>query len=127
MRLLHEEITEKIIKSFYKVYNTLGYGFLEKVYENALAIELRKNGLEVKCQHPISVLYEKEIVGEYFADIIVNNTVVLELKATKELTEENECQLLNYLKATNIELGLLMNFGREAEYKRKIFMNQYKH
>jgi len=127
MKLLHEEITEKIIKSFYKVYNTLGYGFLEKVYENALAIELRKNGLEVKCQHPISVKYEHEIVGEYFADIIVNNAVVLELKASKELTEENECQLLNYLKATNIELGLLMNFGREAEYKRKIYMNQYKH
>lgn len=127
MKLLHEEITEKIIKSFYKVYNTLGYGFLEKVYENALAIELRKNGLEVKCQHPISVIYENEIVGEYFADIIVNNAVVLELKASKELTEENECQLLNYLKATNIELGLLMNFGREAEYKRKVYMNQYKH
>ena len=126
MKLLHEEITEKIIKSFFKVYNTLGYGFLEKVYENALAIELRKNGLEVKCQYPISVLYESEIVGEYFADIIVNNIVVIELKAMKEISEENECQLINYLKATNIELGLLMNFGREAEYKRKIFMNKYK-
>ena len=126
MQLLHEEITEKIIKSYYKVYNTLGYGFLEKVYENALAIELRKNGLEVKCQFPISVLYESEIVGEYFADIIVNNTVVIELKASKELSEEHECQLINYLKATNIELGLLMNFGKEAEYKRKIYMNKYK-
>ena len=126
MKLLHEEITEKIIKSFFKVYNTLGYGFLEKVYENALAIELRKVGLEVKCQYPISVLYESEIVGEYFADIIVNNIVVIELKAMKEISEENECQLINYLKATNIELGLLMNFGREAEYKRKIFMNKYK-
>jgi len=83
MKLLHEEITEKIIKSYFKVYNTLGYGFLEKVYENALAIELRKNGLEVKCQYPISVLYESEIVGEYFADIIVNNIVVIELKAAK--------------------------------------------
>lgn len=86
MQLLHEEITEKIIKSFFKVYNTLGYGFLEKVYENALAIELRKNGLEVKCQYPISVLYESEIVGEYFADLIVNNIVVIELKATKEMS-----------------------------------------
>ena len=83
MKLLHEEITEKIIKSYFKVYNTLGYGFLEKVYENALAIELRKNGLEMKCQYPISVLYESEIVGEYFADIIVNNIVVIELKAAK--------------------------------------------
>lgn len=127
MRLLHEEITEKIIKSYFKVYNTLGYGFLERVYEKALAIELRKNGVEVKCQHPISVLYEGEIVGEYFADIIVNNIVVIELKATKELSEENECQLINYLKATDIELGLLLNFGKEPEYKRKIFMNKYKH
>lgn len=126
MQLLHEEISEKIIKSYYRVYNTLGYGFLEKVYENALAIELRKNGLEVKCQHPITVLYESEIVGEYFADIIVNNTVVIELKATKEISDEHECQLINYLKATNIELGLLLNFGKEAEFKRKVYMNQYK-
>jgi len=127
MKLLHEEITEKIIKSYFKVYNTLGYGFLEKVYENALAIELRKNGLEVKCQYPISVLYESEIVGDYYADIIVNNIVIIELKAAKEISEENECHLINYLKATNIELGLLMNFGKEAEYRRKVFMNKYKH
>ena len=126
MKLLHEEITESIIKSYYKVYNKLGYGFLEKVYENSMAFELRKAGLEVKCQHPISVLYENEIVGEYFADIIVNDVVVIELKATKEISEENECQLINYLKATNIELGLLMNFGKVAEYKRKIFLNRYK-
>jgi GxxExxY protein len=127
MKLLHEEITDKIVKSFFQVYNILGYGFLEKVYENALAIELRKNGLEVKCQHPISVLYENEIVGQYFADLIVNNIVIIELKAAKEITVENECQLMNYLKATNIELGFVMNFGKEAEYKRKIFMNKYKH
>ena len=126
MKLLHEEITESIIKSYFKVYNKLGYGFLEKVYENAMAIELRKAGLEVKCQHPISVIYENEIVGEYFADIIVNEAVVIELKATKAISVENEYQLVNYLKATNIELGLLMNFGKEAEYKRKIFMNKYK-
>ena len=126
MQLLHEEITKKIIKSYFKVYNTLGYGFLEKVYENAMAIELRKDGLEVKCQHPITVFYESEIVGEYFADIIVNNIVVIELKATKEISEEHECQLINYLKATKIELGLLLNFGKEAEYKRKVYMNIYK-
>ncbi|MFZ4726678.1 MAG: GxxExxY protein [Paludibacter sp.] len=126
MKLLHEETTERIIKSYFNVYNKLGYGFLEKVYENAMTIELRKVGLEVKCQHPISVLYENEIVGEYFADIIVNDVVVIELKASKEISEENECQLINYLKATNIELGLLMNFGKEAQYKRKIFMNKYK-
>ena len=126
MKLLHEEITEKIIKSYFKVYNSLGYGFLEKVYENAMAIELRKLGLDVKCQYPISVIYEREIVGVYFADIIVNNLVVIELKSTKEISEENECQLMNYLKATQIELGLLMNFGKLAEYKRKIFTNQIK-
>ena len=126
MQLLHEEITKKIIKSYFKVYNTLGYVFLEKVYENAMAIELRKDGLEVKCQHPITVFYESEIVGEYFADIIVNNIVVIELKATKEISEEHECQLINYLKATKIELGLLLNFGKEAEYKRKVYMNIYK-
>ncbi len=126
MKLLQEEITDKIIKSYFKVYNTLGYGFLEKVYENALAIELRKIGLDVKCQFPISVIYENEIVGDYYADIIVNDIVVLELKATKEISEENECQLINYLKATNIELGLLLNFGKEAEFRRKIFMNKYK-
>ena len=126
MQLLYKENTEKIIKSYFKVYNTLGYGFLEKVYENAMAIELRKNGLEVKCQHPITVLYESEIVGEYFADIIINGIVVIELKAAKEISEEHECQLINYLKATNIELGLLMNFGKDAEYKRKVFMTIYK-
>ena len=125
MDLLHKDIKEKVIKSFYKVYNTLGYGFLEKIYENAMAIELRKIGLAVKCQHPI-IFYESIIVGEYFADIIINDIVVVELKASKSLLEEHECQLINYLKATEIELGLLMNFGKEADYKRKIFMNKFK-
>lgn len=124
--MLHEEITDKIIKSYYKVYNTLDFGFLEKVYEHALAIEHKKNGLEVKCQYPITVMYDKTVVGEYFADLIVNNFVVIELKAVKQLAEEHECQLINYLKATHIELGLLMNFGKEPEYKRKIYMNKYK-
>ena len=126
MNLLHKEITEKIIKSFYKVYNTLGYGFLEKVYENAMAIELRKIGFEVNCQYPITVFYESEIVGAYYADIIVNDLVIIELKASNALMEDHECQLINYLKATDIELGLLINFGKEAEYKRKVFMNKYK-
>lgn len=126
MDLLHKEISEKIIKSYFKVYNTLGYGFLEKVYENAMAIELRKMGFEVKCQYPITVFYESEIVGEYYADLIVNDIVVVELKASNLLSEEHEFQLINYLKATEIELGLLMNFGKEAEYKRKIFMNKFK-
>ena len=126
MELLHKEITEKIIKAFYKVYNTLGYGFLEKVYENAMAVELLKMGLDVKRQYPITVYYESEIVGEYFADLVVNEIVVIELKASNSLLEEHECQLINYLKATKIELGLLMNFGKEAEYRRKVFMNKFK-
>ena len=126
MDLLHKEITEKIIKSFYKVYNSLKYGFLENVYENAMAIELRKMGFDVKCQHPITVYYENEIVGEYYVDIIVNDLVIIELKAANSILEEHECQLINYLKATKIELGLIMNFGKEAEYKRKVFMNKNK-
>ena len=119
-------MSEKIIKCYFKVYNTLGYGFLEKVYENALAFELRKMGVNVQCQQPIKVYYESEIVGEYFADIIVNNLIILELKANSTIQEQHECQILNYLKATNIELGFLFNFGTEAEYKRKVFMNKYK-
>ena len=126
MDLLHGEITEKIIKAYYNVYNTLGYGFLEKVYENSMVIELRKMGMKVNSQYPITVYYESEIVGEYFADLIVNDIVVIELKASKSLLEEHECQLINYLKATKIELGLLLNFGKEAEYKRKVFMNKFK-
>jgi hypothetical protein len=126
MDLLHKEITEKIIKCYYKVYNTLGYGFLEKIYENAFALELQQNGLDVKCQFPIKVYYENKIVGEYYADIIVNNLIIIELKAATCLLEEHECQLINYLRATEIELGLLLNFGKEAEYKRKVFMNKYK-
>lgn len=126
MDLLHKEITDKIIKSFYKVYNTLKYGFLEKVYQNAMVIELRKMGFDVKSQYPVHVYYENEIVGEYYADIIVNDTVVIELKAKESLLEEHECQLVNYLKATKIELGLLMNFGKEAEFKRKVFLNTHK-
>ena len=126
MDLLHKEVTEKVIKAFYKIYNTLGYGFLEKVYENAMAIELRKMGFEVKCQYPINVFYDSEIVGEYYADIIVNDLIVIELKAANALLKEHENQLINYLKATEIELGLLLNFGKGAEFKRKIFMNKYK-
>ena len=91
----HSEITDKIIAAFYKVYNTLGYGFLEKVYENAMVIELRKQALEVKAQVPITVFYEGEIVGEYFADLLVANAVIVELKAARALADEHEAQLLN--------------------------------
>ena len=126
MDLLHKEITDKIINSYYKVYNTLVYGFLEKVYENAMVIELRNKGLDVKCQYPVNVFYGNKKVGEYYADIIVTNLVIIELKASSTLLEEHEWQLINYLKATEIEVGLLMNFGKEAEYKRRVFTNKYK-
>lgn len=120
---LHQELTSKIISYFYKVYNALGFGFLEKVYENALLIELTKSGLFVERQKPIKVYYEDKLVGEYFADIIVVNKIILELKAVESLIEEHELQLINYLKATDIELGLLLNFGKKPEIRRKIFSN----
>jgi GxxExxY protein len=122
----HAEITDKIIAAFYKVYNTLGYGFLEKVYENAMVIELRKQGLEVIAQAPITVYYEEHLVGEYFADLLVTNAVIIELKAAKDLADEHEAQLLNYLKATPHEVGLLLNFGPQPRFKRKAFENARK-
>ncbi len=120
---LHSEITELIIKCYYKVYNELGFGFLEKVYQNSLLIELRNAGLFCEAQKQIKVFYQNIIVGEYFADIIVNNSVIVELKAAEVLVEENEYQLINYLKATEIEVGLLLNFGKKPEIRRKIFTN----
>lgn len=123
MELLHKEVTEKIIMAFYNVYNTLGYGFLEKVYENALLIELRKMELFCSAQEQIKVYYEEEQVGFYIADIIVNDCVIIEVKATEALCEEHEFQLINYLKATEIEVGLLLNFGKKPQFKRKVFQN----
>lgn len=124
--MLHQEITSKIIAAFYKVYNNLGYGFLEKVYENALVIELNKVGLTVRQQVPIQVYYDGKVVGEYFADLLVDDKVIVELKATKAIVDAHEAQLINYLKATNIEVGLLLNFGTEAKFKRKIFTQRKK-
>jgi GxxExxY protein len=124
--MLHEEITSQIIKAFYKVNNVLGYGFLEKVYENTMKLELTKMGLKVERQKNIIVYYEEKEVGNYFADLVVNDLVVIELKAAASLCEEYEYQLINYLKATNIEVGLLLNFGKRPEFKRKIFTNNRK-
>jgi GxxExxY protein len=120
----HSDITDKIIKAFYKVYNTLGYGFLEKVYENALFIELDAMGLSVEKQEEIQVYYEGKEVGEYYADLMVEECVIVELKAAEILCEEHEFQLINYLKATEIEVGLLLNFGKKPELKRKVFSNK---
>ena len=124
--MLHEDITKKIISAYYKVYNTLGYGFLEKIYENALAIEIRKLGLKVSQQENIKVYYDSTEVGDYYADLLVENLVIIELKAAKDLSEEHEAQLTNYLRATKIEVGLLFNFGKEPKFKRKIFHNHLK-
>lgn len=123
IELLHKDITDKIIKAFYEVYNELGYRFLEKVYENALFIELTSLGLICEKQKRINVFYDNQLVGEYFADIIVNNTVIVELKAAETLCKEHEFQLINYLKATEIEIGLLLNFGKKPQFKRKILTN----
>jgi len=124
--VLYSELTQKIIEAFYKVYNTLGYGFLEKVYENAMKIELTRMSLKVESQKNIKVHYSGHQVGDYFADLIVNDVVIIELKAADSLCEEHEAQLINYLKATNVEVGLLLNFGKKPEFKRKMFGNENK-
>ncbi len=121
---LHKELTSKIIQAFYKVYNTLGYGFLEKVYENAMRVELIKMGISVEQQKNIKVYYESEMVGDYFADLLIEELVIVELKAAENICEEHEAQLLNYLKAADIEVGLLLNCGKIPEVRRKIFMNK---
>ncbi|MDQ0476448.1 GxxExxY protein [Chryseobacterium sp. MDT2-18] len=121
--LLHQEISDKIIKAFYAVYNTLGYGFLEKVYENAMMLELRGMGLNVQRQVPVRVFYKDQLVGEYFADLLVEELIIIELKAAENIVEAHECQLINYLKATELEIGLLLNFGKKPQFKRKIYTN----
>ncbi|HQV38727.1 MAG TPA: GxxExxY protein [Flavobacteriales bacterium] len=121
---LHAELTEAIIKAFYTVYNSLGYGFLEKVYENALYLELLNMGLTVVRQSPVTVYYQEKEVGQYYADLLVDDLVILELKAAETICKEHEYQLINYLKATKIEVGLLLNFGTKPQVKRKIFSNR---
>jgi GxxExxY protein len=126
-KLKHSDITDKILYVFFKkVYHELGYGFLEKVYENAMAIELRRVGLKVEQQVKIAVYYGGQIVGEYFADLLVEDVVIVELKATQRILPEHEAQLLNYLRATPYEVGLLLNFGPKAEFRRKVFENEHK-
>jgi GxxExxY protein len=122
----YSDITGLIIKAYYNVYNQLGYGFLEKVYENALLIELRKFDLDCVAQHPIEVLYDDIKVGFYFADLVINNCVIVEIKSAENLCEEHEAQLTNYLRATDIEVGILLNFGKKAEFKRKVFSLEYR-
>ena len=120
------ELTDQIIRCYYDVYNTLGYGFLEKVYENAMLIRFQEVGLAALNQVPLKVYFHNKIVGKYFADIIVENKIILELKAESKLDFKSVSQLVNYLKATEIEVGLVLNFGEKPEIRRKIFTNNLK-
>jgi GxxExxY protein len=124
--LKHAEITEGIIGVFYNVYNELGYGFLESVYETCMAIGLTEAGFQVQRQRPISVWFRERRVGEFFADLVVNEQVIIELKSTHTLDRAHEAQLLHYLKATDVEVGILLNFGDRPQFKRLLFDNPRK-
>ncbi|HKJ41536.1 MAG TPA: GxxExxY protein [Sunxiuqinia sp.] len=120
-------ITEQIINAYYQVSNQLGYGLFEKVYERAMMIELPKRGLICERQKNIKVFYEGVEIGDYFADIVVDDCVILELKAVERIAPEHEVQLVNYLKSTEIEIGLLLNCGPKPEFRRNVFSNNYHH
>ncbi len=124
--LLHRELTDQILAAFYEVYNELGYGFLERVYQNSLFIELQERGFNVVAQNRCNVYFKGRVVGEYFTDLIVNDLIILELKACETILDEHELQLQNYLKASTIEVGFILNFGKEPEISRKIFTNDKK-
>ena len=126
MKLLHQDLTDVIIKTFYEVYNELGHGFLERVYQNSLYLELKNKGFKVEAQKKIEVYYKGIEVGQYYADLIVDDLVILELKAADCIVAAFENQILNYLKGTNCKVGLLLNFGTKPEFKRKIFENSRK-
>ena len=120
MKLAERELTERIIGVFFSVHNELGYGFLESVYENAMCVALREAGIEISRQVPFSIEFRGQIVGDYRADLIADQRVILEIKAIPALGQAQEAQLLNYLKGSQIEVGLLLNFGPKAEFKRKV-------
>jgi len=126
MVLLQQDLTEQLIKTFFDVYNELGYGFLEKVYQNSMFIELESRGFDVQAQKLIKVYYKGNRVGEYYADLVVNDLVILELKAAESLNKEFEAQLINYLRSTSMEVGLLFNFGKKPEFIRKVYANTRK-
>jgi GxxExxY protein len=126
MEYLYSDITSEVINSFYDVYNELGYGFLEKVYKNALFNELTQRGIQCQKEYPISVYYKGTCVGEYYADIIIEGKIIIELKAVKSILPEHLAQLTNYLRATEAEVGLLLNFGPEPQKKRVLFTNDKK-
>jgi len=124
--LLYKEITDSILKAYYDVYNQLGYGFLEKIYQNAMYFELKSLGYKVEAQKPIKVYFKNQLIGEYYADLLIEDKVIVELKACELLMNVHVAQIMNYLKATEIEVGLLLNFGEDAEFKRMIYTNDRK-
>ncbi|TRX40498.1 GxxExxY protein [Flavobacterium restrictum] len=126
VHLMHKSITDAVLKVYYEVYNELGYGFLEKVYQNAMYFQLKSLGYRVEAQKQIKVYYKKQLVGEYYSDLLVEEKVIVELKATEILLNVRLAQLMNYLKATPIEVGMLLNFGEEPEFKRVIYTNDRK-
>lgn len=123
---LHQQLTKRIIGAFYEVYNELGFGFLESVYEKALALVLEQTGVKVSAQVPITVSFRGSDVGTFRADLVVEDVVIVELKAATALDKVHETQLLNLLRSTDIEVGLLLNFGREPQIKRFVFTNKEK-
>ena len=125
-KLLHADVTEAIIGAFYHVYNSLGVGFLEMVYRNAMAVSLRKQGFDVKTEFKIRVRFEGEIVGNYSADLLVADCVIVEIKRADVTIDAHEAQLANYLKATPIEVGLVLNFGPKPEFRRRLYLNDKK-
>lgn len=124
--LLHKKITDDILKVYYDIYNHLGYGFLEKVYQNAMYFELKAKGYKVEAQKQIRVYFKNQLIGEYYADLLIEDVIIIELKATECLMNVHVAQLMNYLKATKIEVGLLLNFGEDPEFKRIIYTNDRK-
>lgn len=122
----HSDLTKQILRVFFDLHTELGYGFSEKVYENSLAILLRECGMKVQQQVPIRVCFHGQVVGEYIADMLVNDVVMLELKAVNKINEDHAAQLLNYLKATDVEVGLVLNFGQTAEFRRRVYDNDRK-
>jgi GxxExxY protein len=124
--LKHSTVTEKIIGVFYDVYNELGYGFLESTYAEAMVIALNQSGLRAIREVPVSVWFRGKKVGQYFTDMVVENAVLLELKAARSLESAHEAQLLHYLRATEIEVGLLLNFGLRPQFRRLLFDNERK-
>jgi GxxExxY protein len=119
--LRHSELSKKIIAAAYAVHKELGYGFVEKVYKNALAIELQEAGIKCNVEVPLKVLYHEKTVGDYYADMIVEDKIIVEVKAVSDLEPIHEVQLVNYLKATGLQIGLLINFGQSVKVKRRIF------